>query len=382
MNQQIIDELKTGKRHVSHSQIMKFADCKKKWWYYAVRRLRMNYIDSAVTKRTLGKLIHMGLENILRGRAGQSVLPAEEMYELWLSEVIDEFTTFDEDGNPSGGLLKEELDMLNNLIHQSMMIVAMTIKRIDKEFPPDVWETLKDKEGEPIIEYQIYSHLPNGVKVLSYIDWAIRNKETGQIFVADFKSTTKKKYSYDGDVQVSGLYVNALIENGIIDGFVDSIIIEINANELKKPKINQGGSISRAAIHTTWGLYSQTVIEQGQNPDDYLDVRRKLMGIEFVKIHRILRTEFEHKHIVANRSQMVDDIIRSLEINVFPAHLGYFLCGGCEFNQACKEDVAGYGHEALIDAGVYKISELEDNISDERNSEKQMEMVVRTEKQG
>lgn len=349
----LLESYKSGEQHMSHSQISKYANCPKSWWYYMVARLQLNRIDTMVGKRTLGKLIHMGLDQAIRRRLPNSQVPGsftlKDMYKVWYTEEIESF---------QDGILPEELTMLQDLIFQAEAIVPKVIRELDLD--NNKWETLHDKDGEPIIEYELYSELPNGVKMLSYVDWAVRDLDTGQVFIIDFKTTGRKKSTYDLEVQVSGIYNIALQQAGIIDDHAEAIIIEIDSKELKRPTLNKDGSMSKAMLHTTWDIYKSELLDNELDPDDYIDMRRKLMDIKFVTQHRVLRTKVESINIWNNRSTIVDQIMESLskeKDEVFPANLNNTMCNSCEFLEACKEDIAGFGFQELVNAGIYSIKD-------------------------
>lgn len=346
----LLSKYRNGDQHISHSQIAKYANCPKSWWYYMVAKLQLNRIDTMVGKRTLGKLIHMGLDQAIRRRLPSSNVPdsftLSDMYNVWFQEEVTQYD----------GVLEEELFMLKDLIFQAEAIVPKVIRELDLD--KNNWETLHDKDGVPIIEYELTSILPNGVKMLSYVDWAVRDKDTGQLFVIDFKTTGRKKISYDLDVQVSGIYNVAMQQVGIIDDHAEAVIIEIDSKELKRPALNKDGTMSKAMIHSTWNIYKSELEYNDLDPNDYLDMRRKLMGIKFVKEHRILRTKAESYNIWNNRSSIVDQIMESLakdKDEAFPANLNNTMCYSCEYLEACKEDVAGFGFKDLVDAGIYTI---------------------------
>ena len=345
----IMEELKQNQRHMSHSQISKYAKCPLAWRYYIVDRLRLNRINTAVGKRTLGKLIHIGLEQHIRSLIPSEVtpLPLPQMYELWLQETIEEMD----------GILPQEYDMLVELIEQAVMIVNKAIKYL--KLDSGKWETVLDKDGVPILEYELYSILPNGTKMLSYIDWLVYDKEYKVMRIIDFKTTAVKKSigSYDNEVQVSGIYNKALLQNGIIKEHAFSTIIEINAKVLKRPTLNKDGKMSKAQLHTTWDLYKEELLINDLDPNDYMDMRRKLMNVQFVTVHDVLRTEFETQAIWENRSGIVDNIMHALEVNSFPANLNNMLCTSCEYREACKEELGGFGYEGLVDSGIYTIGE-------------------------
>lgn len=355
---QLLKELIDGEAHVSHSQISKYANCPKSWWYYMVAKLQLNRIDTIVGKRTLGKLIHMGLDFVIR-----SSLPEQEVnkdytlhdvYTNWLSEEIKNYD----------GILPEEQDLLYDLMFQAQAIVPKVVREI-KKLSNGNWETLHDKDGVPIIEYELYSTI-YGVKMLSYIDWAVIDKESGKVFIIDFKTTGRKKNNYDMDVQVSSIYNIALRQNNLISEHGEAIILEVDAKELKRPSLNKDGSMSKAMLHTTWEIYEEELRANDLDPDDYLDMRRKLMNIEFVKVHRILRTELEAYNIWGNRGQIVRQIMEALDtidgtIEKFPANLNNPLCNSCEYLEACKEDIAGFGFQELVDSGIYIIREEKPN---------------------
>lgn len=373
---QLYDELMNGKGHVSHSQLQKYSICPKKWWYYMVARLRTNRIEEVVGRRTLGKLIHMGLELSIRKKVCVSEYAnnikwctdklmsrnLDQMYADWLDNTIKEYTMTTPEGiMVKGAVLDEEMILLNELIFQAKSIVPRVIRELNLDNAP--WETVLDHDGEPIIEYELYSTLPNGVKVLSYVDWLIRDLSTGKYIVVDFKTTSRKKANYDMDIQVSAIYNMALQQNGIISEHGEAMIVEIDAKELKRPNLNKDGTMSKAQIHTTWDIYKEDLIANDLNPDDYLDMRRKLMNVKFTSIHHIMRTAYEANAIWQNRSIYTDRLLHDLQTadpSKFIANLGGMHCAMCEYRDACNEDVAGYGFQDLVDSGIYKIAEFED----------------------
>lgn len=343
----IAQELRDGKRHMSHSQISKYAKCPLAWKFYVVDRLRSNRIDTAIGKRTLGKLVHLGLDQNARLTAEGLPVDLQAIYEEWLEETVIEM----------GGLLAEEYDMLKDIIIQAVMIVNKTVAILKANGYK--WKTVLDVNGEPVIEYEVYSTLPNGIKMLSYIDWLVFDEDYGVFRIIDFKTTGSLKSvgGYDNEVQISGIYNKALQQVGLIEGHAFSSIIEINAKVLKRPAMTKTGAMSRAQLHTTWEIYKEELELNGLDPNDYIDMRRKLMDAKFVTIHDILRTEAETNAIWNNRSEIVDNIIRALELDSFPANLNNMLCTSCEYKDACKECLGGFGYDELVDSGIYIIAD-------------------------
>jgi len=297
----------------SYSQISAWNSCQWKWMY----SYKMGLIYKSNLAATKGTIIHRVIENILRGR--------EADYDLIVGEEEGEF-------NPN------EYEDITNIMRDCIEVGKTSVKFLDN------WETV-NINGEPAIEYKIDMPLPNGDRYVGYIDWVAKDPD-GKIWLVDFKTRDKflPDWTEELNLQMSA-YQYALYKLGVIT--TGSVSLQIKSSAPKKPKKNKSGLFSKAKIVSTWETYKATVIEDGQDPNDYLDMQEKLAEVQFFKMSRAFRSIEELERTWDNVVLRSIDNIK--KIGDSPARVMSFMkCNMCKFRELCIEDLKGGNIDPIV----------------------------------
>jgi len=182
------------------------------------------------------------------------------------------------------------------------------------------------------------------------VDVVLRNKTNGQIYIIDWKTT--KRLQPDESFRMSQQlpiyqYILEAYYNVQID---DAAVIQILSKPFVEVGINQNGSISRRAIKVSWGHYLAAIIEAGQDPDDYQDMKSRLEEHEFLRLSSVstgsdTRQRFVENFIAAGvviREEVynVDSPPRKVGVRT----MGY-ACRNCQYQQLCEAEM--YGEDAM-----------------------------------
>ena len=176
------------------------------------------------------------------------------------------------------------------------------------------------------------------------IDAILIEKETGRLQLVDFKVRSRFNTDLGLDAQLP-LYALMLWQ---LDTPVQDIIQwQVKAAYPKKPKRNksddQGKRVSRAKITTTWSIYKETVLEYGDDPELYYDVRELLNQQEFVSYwHLPLVRSMSYYSLPALMSNWHKKVVLAENITALPpAVVQGRMCEYCDFAILCEALIRG-----------------------------------------
>jgi hypothetical protein len=220
---------------INFSSLSVINDCLRKSQYSLIRGLRSNHESEALTS---GKAIHKALEHWYRLPAHLRQLTKEEAeladtliaspllhpsepYET----ALDSINAYVVAAEPLKWLGAEDKRSLNNGIK--------ILKAYFKHYADDGLEVLNDKFGIPYVEREVEFQIwEDGKKVIRFhgsIDIILRSTISGQIFVADHKTTAslgsqfynrvKPNHQYTGYIWAAreclGIETDSFLVNGI-----------------------------------------------------------------------------------------------------------------------------------------------------------------------
>ena len=210
-----------------------------------------------------------------------------------------------------------------------------------------------------LVEQKCELPLVAGIQSKGYVDLILRDRERGIVLLAEHKSTAAVPRSTIRirDFQTLLYTIKAARLHGIQ---VDAILWNYLRTKLpEEPKVLQTGKLSRdKSIDTTWDVYHQKVVELGQDPAMYEDVRLRLKDAEST----IYFPRYEHV-IVADVDLLMGDYINEAqhmraarmmwESGVSrPVRTFSRGCDWCEFYKLCEAALVG-GDEAILKRHFY-----------------------------
>lgn len=311
---------------LSYSQLGEWLACRYRWKLGYVNLLKRKVMRPSIV---LGSIVHQGLE------AG------------YLGEPIPE--AIEEAINQQGLDLDE--DEWNIIFEQAFMITRRGLS----SFPMGEygrWEIAKYND-KPAVELHLEVPLPGWDGFQAYIDVVLKDKVNGGLWVVDHKvrSQFTPETAEETNIQMA-IYQYILGYHGIstIGGMTHQILNQ----PMAKPKLNKDGKMSKAMIKCDWPTYRSALIENGLDPDDYIDMAEKLKG-EMTRITMTHRTDYEINSIWQNVVLPVSRDIRETHdqfgLSSFrnklpggtelPRVMNHMVCNGCLYRDLCLGDLRG-----------------------------------------
>ena len=336
-------------RHVSWSQLWQQQQCEWRWALKNIQRvssLRRYRAPSA------GSAIHEGVAAALKGQGISKAVQA------WADEEVRQMQFWIDTGYFG---LDDDIDMVEDLVMPTIEIVDRFIGWLE----PDKWDTILHPEtADPVIETAFMCELPPFAGFLGIIDWCATERETGLTWVIDWKTRVQMIPPEAEETNLQKCSYQWLLgKNGIqTDG---SKICQIWRDPMKTPKTNQNGSLSRAAIRTTWEVYRSEIERKELDVMDYTDMMEKCNPIEdFYRWSTSHRSPQEVHNtwweVVVPRAERIAEMCFNAESEVerYPAPkraLGSAECPRCWARDTCLELLRGRDLEdAMMSSGLIK----------------------------
>lgn len=314
--------------YLSVSQMNEWLACQHRW--------KLGYrhnLKPIVTRPyiVLGSIVHQGLEagfNELWRRPGD--LDNAEIYgNMAIEEAIQQQNLTMEDDE--WHVIFERANII--------MMRGLTTWDISEEGQYEV----ATFEGKPATELHLEVPLPGWDGFQCYIDLVLRDKRTGALWLVDHKvrQTFFPEDSEDTNLQMA-VYQYILTFNDL--PVVGTMTHQISSKEETPPVMTTKGAMSRAVVKCTWETYRKCLVEEGLNPDDYVEMASKLKG-EFVRVYETYRTTVEvtniWKSIVLPVAQDVHDAKVALGDPILPRVFNHRECNGCLFRSLCLGALRG-----------------------------------------
>lgn len=346
----------------SYSKLSTYLQCPMKYTIEYVCGMTEEFNAALHEKRTYGTYVHALLENRLLG-SPNTQMDVLEYEEKKLLSKYDQ------------PLVEEEVLMLETLKER-----AITIFNVVKQDPfLSECEVVKDVNGDPMVEYSF--EIPIGKKIFrGFVDFVVRHIPTGRVWLVDAKTVSQKQneLQYEHNMQLP-LYMYALqdvtIENGQLlgDTLIGGMIYQISNKELKDPKINKNGSISRSAPGCTWDTYKRVVEANGFAVADYAEMEEKCLSLEDLVIAVPLL-------YTPKRSKFLWDMASYIMSNPTHTHTPVFnnqCTQRCSHKQVCME-LADRGDWSELDTDKIKSILIEFSYIERQSREQEEEEDDRT----
>ena len=303
----------------SYSEISLWCQCRQKWFWHYDRCIEPRRMQALPTQGTIG---HLALAALLKGE-----------------NVADAVNQFYLDTLQAGELFEGEDDTLHTLCAKMLAVVL----RYGQHYPdePSAWQSVATESQFEIPIASVRTRLRG--------TWdALITSENGTYWLMETKFVDKQfrtREMLDLDMQ-TGIYQWAAQRVGIpVKG---TIYNQVLAHLPNQPKINKDGSVSKADCLTDWPTYLQAVIDAGQNPANYEDMREKLAEKKFYQRDYLIRSPTEIGRYARNMERAVWDMRRTQRRNIYRCD-DRIRCQICPFQQLCVETLKGGDVEFLIE---------------------------------
>lgn len=256
---------------LSYSRLSAWKSCH---YNYDLRYTRRIYPRKRASYLSVGSLIHKGIEHGIRvyHETGNAVPDLASIWEVVNAEA-DRFE----------GKTELSTEEYEEAVNDSVDIAHRALETLDLsrfEIP--------ELDGKPTIELELTIPFEGWKGFVAVIDLVVRDKETGYLWILDFKS--RKQFQSFEQVEMSlqfPIYQKILAHHGLpIVGVMD---FQIKRTVPAIPKLNKNGTMSKAKIATDWGTYKDALESCGLDPNDYLDMQEKLTT-EFFRFTRHYRS--------------------------------------------------------------------------------------------
>lgn len=178
------------------------------------------------------------------------------------------------------------------------------------------------------------------------IDAVLYNKNTGHVELVDWK-TRSRLYSYQDEVlkMQTVLYQEALDRQYGIETS-KATIYQIASWAPTVPSVNKDGSVSVRKIKSDWDTYLEVLLEQGEDPDDYYEMKfyfDELQPERFDPITIYRSSQFRERLWL----EFIYHVERIIRDTVY-VHAYNYSCSRCPFHQWCVAEATDIGLEDLL----------------------------------
>lgn len=314
-------------REFSFSQISSYKSCKLKWYFGYVVGIEPKRLRPTISFGSCG---HAILEASFTGKDLKSAA------EKWSNDLIDSSNWFD-----------EEIEEIKVIAEEALR----TVEHYLLYHPEDRSWVIMDVEKE----YNVSIEGMAGIRIKGYLDVVIREEEQSKnLWVVEHKFPKSLKEEENLDlVQQLKMYDWAArkIYKGLGFTFKGCIYNQILGKAPKIPSLNKNGTMSKAAISTTWDVYSDCLIKAGLDPVEYIDMKEKLDQKHFWQRNKVLTSEVERKNFVMDLKKVIWEMTKKSN-HIYGAYS--YICDDCEFKELCIEHLKGGDVEFIIENNYRK----------------------------
>jgi hypothetical protein len=335
---------------ISASQIMSFMSCKKKWAYNYIENLKPRLERPYLT---IGKLCHTGMQHAMQHKFMNERCVGycrEDSMTCGILAMHGEFVSYIQENS----FLDEELPGIDQTYEDAVSV----FEQAWFEFNPDRWEVLQVKD-KPALELHFKIPCAGSKGLHGYIDAILKDVKTGDIWCVDYKF--RKSMSPDEEEAFNiqnAIYCQACNKIGV--PITGTLTWQHSNTPTAIPAINKNGTMSRAKVKTTWDKYSEYLVKNGLNPEDYREeMEPKLADVEFYRA----TTEYRNNKTVKN---MWSTIVVPNSFAIKAAHspkaknnpsMYPWNCKMCQYKDLCQAELRDY------DVNFIKLSQFSTRLS-------------------
>lgn len=303
-------------RYINNSEISTWQRCKRLYYYREV--LKLEPIKAHVPF-VRGTLIHALVEQWHKKPGDRIALFRE--YARLAAELRNTILPKNEDK-------KEELE---KIIFSARYIMLEYIKQPSELVSPQT-------------EVRVEMPLGDGLTFQGTVDayGPLRGyPDTYAVYELKTKSSDKIDDVTERFRPQAVLYAEALAYQGVS---ISHIVREfIHTPTLRAPERLKNGSLSRAAITSTWALYAQTAREHELDPADYADMQEKLT----YQPKHVLKTRI-NAGMILHFVDMVKHEAKNIDRETFFARSWSQDCSFCPFKDPCFLGLTGGDEEGCL----------------------------------
>ena len=331
------------------SRLKSWTNCRYRHDLEYVRRIRRRRTGGVID---LGSAVHEGLAAALLSSIRKDARKVftyadviERAIDHWHTFIVSKMSTDELDD-------REAMAELNDTSEKAKAIAKRAIVPLLSHY-----EVVVLDDGTPLVEYALNVRVAwkrwKVRNVHGTVDLVARDKQTGSLWVIDHKTREQLQAEQwvDFDLQLA-MYQWMLQKSGI--PVVGSIQYQIRSAVPREPNVNKNGSMSRAAIATTWDIYRAALIREGLDPDEYGDMKEKLEAQKWHEFSKTYRSAETLEFIVEDqaRANCRDMFTKGHMRRVWRA-LGSISCRSCRMIDFCRAELHGDDIAPLLDTLFY-----------------------------
>lgn len=324
---------------VSLSQVNLFRSCEQAYFYRYVEGLQKREAQAPLE---LGSLIHEYFELYYTAIAAQ--IPPKQAH-------VDALTTVMAKWEPeivSLAALSRQMGAYDEAA--TIANIAKTARRLITRYFFIHGEADASQFEVVLVERELLANIQRGINSTGYADLVTRDRSTGATYLWEHKTTTSipnqgyrlrdlQTLLYARKLQlITGIEINHVLWNYVR-----------TTPPAVPERLSKGGLTRRKNIDTTWDVYSEAILENGENLNQYEDMRLLLESSELVKWFP------RYKHaIVAQQNILLRDYIQSAKDikqrrtdwtkgTRFPIRNLTRTCQWCAYEPLCMNAVSGGG---------------------------------------
>lgn len=274
---------------ISFSELSSYMQCPRKHFHAYEERLHKNSYSQS-SRMNIGIVVHECLESALKEYVLKDYsVGFETIYDVMKKKVgvydslnrpkLQEF--FDGEKYITTG--EDEQEQWDADLDTALKIAQRTIMHLNI---PENWEIIGIQWGGeyvPLIEFKFEYPIVNDTLMVGKIDLVARNREDNLVYLFDWK--TKKAFSDDFEIGAEDMNLQMSIYQYVLNSLgvniFGTITYQIRSTVPQKPATKLDGKMSRANITTDWETYKAALLENGENPDDYVDMRMKIQPEQY-----------------------------------------------------------------------------------------------------
>lgn len=319
------------RKRVSYSQITCYKRCKKKWYFRYVLGLKPIYSPRPMN---VGKLVHVGIGHYYANKDWRKAMEEEHLKNvediknaksLSEEEMIQYITDAEEHYADSIGVVERyiEHDAKDPLLPEGWKVLA-----VEQEFLVDV-DGAKD---------QLYGFIDMVVEDPNGNIWGVEHKSGEQFFMVEQLSLSEQTTMYIA-------VLKAKYGSDRVKGMIYNLI---RTKKPSVPKMTKQGTMSKAAIDTTWEIYEAELLKNGLNPADYADMKDKLEGNKFFDRTYTYRTNREINNFLSELVIVMNEISEQRAELCYRSPRRECSWDCREFHELCIMDFKGLDTEEYI----------------------------------
>lgn len=330
-------------RPLSYSRISTYLGCKAAHHYSYVENLTRKVEIARINR---GTWVDKGLTAAIRAQEeGKEQIDCQiaacdaiaEHGRKWLA---DEVVSGLMDNSP--GMRAKYVD----LVAESQIIARRAVKSLG--IGTGRWRTLSI-DGELCLQTKIIAkleHWPAGFMLK--LDWLAEDKETGHIWVVDFKVrdsiSSPEDLQFDYQMPAYQRCVEMLLGRDI----TGTAHFQVKSKVPKEPRILKNGELTRDVRGTDFDTYMAAIIHQGHEPSSFDHELATLAQKSFDVFTPQFRSREEVENVWAEIEKAAFEIYGEYvmrgtnESGIGARRLHIMQCRGCRFQDLCMAEMRGH----------------------------------------